>query len=202
MAENSIDAICLEGGSSMFYFTGVRWGLSERPFVAVIPAKGELAWVCPDVRGSARARADQVRQRTSAPGRKTRARIARSRRSSRIAASRPAASASKSACASSSSTACRSEAPALDYVSADPITAGCRMIKSPAEIALMQRANDMTIAAYKAGARHAARRHDAGRSARTTSWRRIARSARRARRSPSASASTPRFRTAASRRRN
>ena len=47
MVENNIGAICLEGGSSLFYFTGVRWGLSERPFVAVIPAKGELAWVCP-----------------------------------------------------------------------------------------------------------------------------------------------------------
>src|SRR5262245_12996133 len=42
MAENRLDAIVLEGGSSMFYFTGVRWGLSERPFAAVIPAKGEL----------------------------------------------------------------------------------------------------------------------------------------------------------------
>jgi len=47
MSENRIAAIVLEGGSSMFYFTGVRWGLSERPFVAVIPAKGELAWVAP-----------------------------------------------------------------------------------------------------------------------------------------------------------
>ena len=47
MAANKIGAIFLEGGSSMFYFTGVRWGLSERPFVCVIPAKGELAWVCP-----------------------------------------------------------------------------------------------------------------------------------------------------------
>src|SRR5687767_13078104 len=47
MANNKISALYLEGGSSMFYFTGVRWGLSERPFVAVIPAKGEIAWVCP-----------------------------------------------------------------------------------------------------------------------------------------------------------
>ena len=30
------------------------------------------------------------------------------------------------------------------------MTVGCRVIKSPAEIALMQRANDITIAAYKA----------------------------------------------------
>jgi Xaa-Pro dipeptidase len=41
-------------------------------------------------------------------------------------------------------------APAIDYVSATPVTAGCRMIKSPAELALMQRANDITIEAYKA----------------------------------------------------
>src|SRR6478609_5226913 len=47
MAQNKIGAIYLEGGSSMFYFTGIRWGLSERPFVCVIPQKGELAWVCP-----------------------------------------------------------------------------------------------------------------------------------------------------------
>jgi Xaa-Pro dipeptidase len=44
----------------------------------------------------------------------------------------------------------RKQAPALEFVSADPVTAGCRMIKSPAEIALLQRANDITIAAYRA----------------------------------------------------
>ena len=32
----------------------------------------------------------------------------------------------------------------VQFVLATPITAGCRMIKSPAEIALMQRANDIT----------------------------------------------------------
>jgi Xaa-Pro dipeptidase len=44
----------------------------------------------------------------------------------------------------------RHAAPALEYVSADPVTAGCRMVKSPSELALMQRANDITVAAYKA----------------------------------------------------
>jgi Xaa-Pro dipeptidase len=44
----------------------------------------------------------------------------------------------------------RTEIPALELVSATPITAGCRMYKSPAELALMQRASDMTIAAFKA----------------------------------------------------
>lgn len=40
--------------------------------------------------------------------------------------------------------------PALESTSADPVTAGCRTIKSPAELALMQRANDITIACYRA----------------------------------------------------
>jgi Xaa-Pro dipeptidase len=44
----------------------------------------------------------------------------------------------------------RAAAPALEFVSADSVTSGCRMIKSPAEIALLQRANDITIAAYRA----------------------------------------------------
>jgi Xaa-Pro dipeptidase len=38
----------------------------------------------------------------------------------------------------------------MDFVNARPVTAGCRKIKSAAEIALMQRANDITIAAYRA----------------------------------------------------
>jgi Xaa-Pro dipeptidase len=44
----------------------------------------------------------------------------------------------------------RKELPAAEFVSADPVTVGCRVVKSPAELALMQRANDITIEAYKA----------------------------------------------------
>jgi Xaa-Pro dipeptidase len=42
-------------------------------------------------------------------------------------------------------------APKLELVSGTPVTAGCRSVKSSAELALMQHANDVTIAAYKAG---------------------------------------------------
>lgn len=47
MAKNSIQAIYMESGTTMFYFTGVRWGNSERMFALVIPAKGDIAWICP-----------------------------------------------------------------------------------------------------------------------------------------------------------
>ena len=50
MTDNGIAAMFLEGGTSMFYYTGVRWGNSERTFGVVIPAKGELAWVTPAYR--------------------------------------------------------------------------------------------------------------------------------------------------------
>jgi Xaa-Pro dipeptidase len=45
----------------------------------------------------------------------------------------------------------RRQSPGVEVVNADVVTAGCRMIKSAAELALMQRASDVTIAAYKAG---------------------------------------------------
>ena len=47
MAQSGIDAVYIEPGSSMFYFTGVRWSTSERMFAVIIPRRGELAWVCP-----------------------------------------------------------------------------------------------------------------------------------------------------------
>ena len=150
MAETGVGAIYLEGGSSLFYFTGVRWGLSERPFVAVIPAKGELAWVCPAFE-EARARelirfGTDVRtwQEDASPYRL----IAQILKDRGVATGRVGV---EERLRFFVLNGVKKETPALDYVDATPITAGCRMIKSPAEIALMQRASDMTIAAYKAG---------------------------------------------------
>ena len=59
MAQTGIQAVLMEPGTNLSYFTGVRWGQSERPFVAVIPARGELAWVSP---GFEEARAREVSQ--------------------------------------------------------------------------------------------------------------------------------------------
>ena len=47
MEKEKLDAIFMEATSSSFYFTGMRWGQSERTFGLVIPAKGDLAYVCP-----------------------------------------------------------------------------------------------------------------------------------------------------------
>ena len=55
MVEQGIDAMLLEGGTSMYYYTGVRWGNSERPFGVVIPARASSRGSRPASRRRARA---------------------------------------------------------------------------------------------------------------------------------------------------
>ena len=149
MAENRIDAIYLEAGTGLFYFTGVRWGGSERMFAAVLPARGDIAWVCPKFE-EGRAR-EVVRFGTDIrtweededPGRL----VAQIFKDRRIATGRIGI---EERARFFLYDMIRKAAPGLEYVIADPVTVGCRVIKSATEIALMQRATDITIAAYKA----------------------------------------------------
>jgi Xaa-Pro dipeptidase len=151
MAREKIDAIFMEGTASCFYFTGMRWGQSERAFGLVIPAKGSIAYVCPKFEED-RAReliqssfGDEVRcwEEDENPfqliagivkdrGMQHR-RIGLEERVRFFIAD-----------------GIRKAVPGLDIVDATVVTAGCRMHKSAAEIALMQRASDVTIEAYKA----------------------------------------------------
>ena len=149
MAANKIGAIFLEGGSSMFYFTGVRWGLSERPFVCVIPQKGELAWVSP---GFEEQRARElvsknaevrVWQEDESPYRQ----IAGILKDRGVASGRVGV---EERLRFFVFNGVKKESPAADFVDAEVITAGCRMFKSATELALMQRASDITIEAFRA----------------------------------------------------
>jgi Xaa-Pro aminopeptidase len=149
MRENHIDAIYLEPGSSMFYYTGMRWGTSERMFALVIPVRGELAWVCPKFEEE-RARelitmGTDIRtwEEDESPYQRV-AQIFRDRglRSSRVGM--------EERVRFFLFDGIRQAAPGLQFVSATPVTAGGRMFKSAAEIELMQRANDITIVAYRA----------------------------------------------------
>ena len=149
MRESGIAAVLLEPGSSLYYFTGVRWGQSERTFAAVLPASGNLAWVCPAFE-EARARelipaGGEIRvwQEDESPFRL----IAGILSDRGISTGRIGIEENLRFFVLDN---LRHESPALEYVSADPVTAGCRMIKSPAELALMQRAADITIAAFRA----------------------------------------------------
>ncbi|MES1151767.1 MAG: aminopeptidase P family N-terminal domain-containing protein, partial [Dongia sp.] len=47
MRANKIDAVYLNAGSSLLYFTGVHWHGSERMVGAVLPASGEIEYIAP-----------------------------------------------------------------------------------------------------------------------------------------------------------
>jgi Xaa-Pro dipeptidase len=149
MRQSKIDAIYIEPGASMFYFTGMRWGLSERMFAVVIPARGEMAWICSKFEEE-RARelikfGNDLRtwEEDESPYKRV-VEVFRDRglRSGRIGIEERVRFFLLDGI--------RKEAAGFEFVSATPITAGCRMFKSAAEIALMQRANDITIVAYRA----------------------------------------------------
>jgi Xaa-Pro dipeptidase len=149
MAENGLEAIVIEGGTGLVYFTDVSWWLSERTFAWILPARGEMAWVCPKFEED-RARelirfGSDIRtwEEDESPYRAI-ARVFQDRgiRTGRVGIEERVRFFVYDGL--------RKEAAGLDLVSADPVTIGCRSIKSRAEIALMQRANDITVEAYKA----------------------------------------------------
>ena len=149
MAEQKIDAVFMEGTASSFYFANMRWGQSERTFGLVIPAKGDLAYVCPKFEEE-RARelikfGNDVRTWEEHESPYTLiVQIVRDRglQHRRIGM--------EERVRFFIADGVRKEAAGMEIVDATPVTAGCRIYKSPAEIALMQRANDVTIEAYRA----------------------------------------------------
>ncbi|HJT65448.1 MAG TPA: Xaa-Pro peptidase family protein [Pyrinomonadaceae bacterium] len=149
MRDQRIDAMYIEPGSSMFYYTGMRWGTSERMFALVIPARGELAWICPKFEEERARELIQIGNdvRTWEEDESPYQRVAEVFRDRGI---RTGTIGIEERVRFFLYDGIRLAAPALKFVSATPITAGGRMYKSPAEIALMQLANDMTIVAYKA----------------------------------------------------
>ena len=154
MSQNALDAIVLMAGTSLQYFSGIRWWGGERTFALVLPAKGGAFYVCPAFEeGRAReqianspdgAQADvRVWQEDDSPYQ----RIAQGLKERGIAAGKLGIEetihfvfADGIAKASSQAT----------IASATPVTAGCRMIKSAHEIALMRLAAEVTLAAYEA----------------------------------------------------
>ena len=149
MRENRIDAMYIEPGASMFYFTGMRWGTSERMFAMVLPARGEIAWVCPKFEEE-RAR-ELIRMgtdvRTWEEDESPYERVGEILRDRGV---RTGTVGIEERVRFFLFDGVRQAAPALKFVSATAVTAGCRMFKSPAELGLMQKANDITLVAYKA----------------------------------------------------
>lgn len=149
MKANGIGAVLIEPGASLVYFTGIRWGRSERLTAAVIPVEGDPMVVTPffeepSVRESLGVPAQvRVWQEHESPF----AVIAtwlreRGLHNHRIAIEETVRHFAVAGLA-------QAIGDARLIVSANSVVRGCRMIKTPAEIALMQKAADVTMAAYR-----------------------------------------------------
>ena len=148
MKAAGIGAVVIEPGSSMIYFTGVRWHASERLTLAILPVEGTPCIVTPffeepSVRETLAVPAEvRVWQEDEDPL----AVVAGFLRDRKLAA-RPVGIEENVRYFAAAGLA--RVLPDAAQVSANPVVRGCRMIKTPAEIALMQTATDVTLAAYR-----------------------------------------------------
>jgi len=150
MQQNNMAALIIEGGTAMEYFTGISWWNSERTMVAIIPARGEIMYVCP---GFEKGRFQElvspgskiyVWQEDESPYKQ----IVHALNESGINSGKIGIEEQLRFFVVDG---IRKEAPQMVFETADAVTIPCRMIKSAAELALMQKASDITVAAIKIG---------------------------------------------------
>lgn len=154
MQENNLSAILMVEGTSLTYFSGIHWWGGERLFAMVLPVKGSSFYVCPGFE-EGRAR-EQIAQ--SPDGNNPDVRIWQEDESPY---ERVAQGLSDRGIASGTvgieetvkfvfTDNLRKAAASATFASATPVTAGCRMFKSPHEIELMRLASKATLIAYEA----------------------------------------------------
>jgi Xaa-Pro aminopeptidase len=148
-AEPRLDAIFCGPGSSLFYFTGIRWGISERLFALLIPRAGEPVIISPAFEeGRARERLRfpievRVWQEDESPGELcAKTLLDRGIRAGRIGI--------EEACPYTFFGHFRAAATGHEFVSADPVTVGCRGVKSAHELDLIRIACEATFDVFRA----------------------------------------------------
>jgi Xaa-Pro dipeptidase len=155
MRANQLDAIMLAGGTSMIYFTNVRWWLSERLFAVILPVEGRPFVVTPAFEE------DRAREQldtgplgsadtdvlTWHEDESPHALVADGLRARGIAGGRLGV---EETVWFAYSDGVAQAAPSLTLTSATPVTAGCRGVKTAHEIELMRLAARVTFKAYAA----------------------------------------------------
>ena len=149
MARTGIAALLVEPGSSLDYFTGVRWHRSERTTAAVIPARGEVVVVTPAFEEPS------VRETLQVAG-EVRAWEEHESPFALLAGALRDRGAASGVLAVEPTTRFfvvdgvrRAAGSGLTVVSGDGVVRACRLVKSPAELALMRTANAVTLAALR-----------------------------------------------------
>jgi Xaa-Pro dipeptidase len=146
MKENAIDAIFVEGGTSLAYFTGLHWWLSERMFAMVLPRSGDPFFVTPKFEeGRAREKLGDVKIYAWEEHEKPIERVRQGMQDHGLLTGTLGVEETTRYYAIEQ---LQQRLPTVKLRSATPVTAGCRSVKSPHEIELMQIANDITMQVY------------------------------------------------------
>jgi Xaa-Pro dipeptidase len=178
MREKGIDALYLDVSSSMTYFTGLKFRRTERMHSAVLPARGEIVYISPAFEveklktmisfGDKIAVWEEDEDPTATVTETVRA---LGYPSGTIAVDE--------ATPFFTFDGLRRAGNAYTFISSIDVTAGCRMIKSEQELALMQTAKNITLEAHKAAA-HSCAKASPRQKCRPSSPPRTASSARKA----------------------
>jgi len=154
MSEYKMDALLMAGGTSLRYFTGIGWGNSERFCGFVLPRKGNAFCIAPAFEEE-RLReqmklfpdGDRVRILTWQEDEDPYLLLARGLQDASLTAGTIGVEERTSFVYVDGITRA---SPGFTLISATPVTAGCRSIKSNHELALMSLADQVTLAAYEA----------------------------------------------------
>jgi Xaa-Pro dipeptidase len=149
MVDQKIGALILESGSSLDYFTGIQWHRSERTTAAVIPARGDVVVVTPAFEEPS------IRETLAVPG-DVRPWNEHESPFARLVGALADRGVTSGAIAFESTTRIfivdgvrEAGTGAYRAVSGDALVKAVRLIKSPAELALMKTANAVTLAALR-----------------------------------------------------
>lgn len=148
MKENGLDAVFVEGGTTLQYFTGLHWWLSERLFAMVLPQKGDPFFIAPKFEeGRSREKlGNAVKFYTWEEHEKPIEKIRQGLQDRGLLTAKLGIEETTRYYAVEQ---LQQKLSTLTLSSAMPVTAGCRSVKSKHEVELMQVANDITAQVYR-----------------------------------------------------
>lgn len=148
MQQHNIEALVIEAGSSLIYFTGVKWRRSERFTGVVIPKEGELSFVTPYFEEPSIRESMEIdtEVRTWHEHESPFALVLGILRDRNITSGRLAFEETTRHFIVDEIQKLSND---FTVISGNQITRGCRMYKSNSEIALMQKANEVTLESYR-----------------------------------------------------
>ncbi|MBP6093837.1 MAG: aminopeptidase P family protein [Cytophagaceae bacterium] len=150
LQKNNMVALILDAGTTMQYFTGLSWYPSERSMLVIIPAKGELTYICPYFEEDRLLELIKIGKqvRTWHEDENPFELCIKTIKDFGFASGQIGIEEQTRFFISNG---LQKAGQQFQLVSGDPVSVTCRLIKSPAEIALMLKANDITTLAIQAG---------------------------------------------------